>query len=176
MKLLILSMFIIAGFSSCSLINQNGSFTNSSIQKVDMGKFNGLKIIEIAALNYPETTTQTATSQLFTDKDKDNFGDTLIQSLKRSDVRVLPSAQTKIHINFTQLVMADGKNGKNGKNGKIMTMTAEVAVSRNGIISRKTIKISSKSKPTIGATKDNGVELFIQELGNLLREQSSFKR
>jgi hypothetical protein len=173
MKLLILSMFIIAGFSSCSLINQNGSFTNSSIQKVDMGKFNGLKIIEIAALNYPETTTQTATSQLFTDKDKDNFGDTLIQSLKRSDVRVLPSAQTKIHINFTQLVMADGKNGKNGK---IMTMTAEVAVSRNGIISRKTIKISSKSKPTIGATKDNGVELFIQELGNLLREQSSFKR
>ena len=170
MKLLILSMFIIAGFSSCSLNKQNGSFTNSSIQTVDMGEFNGLRIIEIAALNYPETTVQASTSQVFTDKDKDNFGDSLIQSLKRSDVRVLPSAQTKLHIDFTQLTLSDDETGR------IITMTADLAVSRNGIISRKTIEINSKSKLTIGATKDNGVKMFIQELGDLLREQSSFKR
>ena len=107
---------------------------------------------------------------MFTDKDKDNFGDSLIQSLKRSDVRVLPSAQTKLHIDFTQLTLSDDETGR------IITMTADLAVSRNGIISRKTIEINSKSKLTIGATKDNGVKMFIQELGDLLREQSSFKR
>jgi hypothetical protein len=170
MKLLILSMLIIAGFSSCSLSKQNGSFANSSIQTVDMGKFNGLRIIEIAALNYPETTDQAQTSQVFTDKDKDHFGDSLIQSLKRSDVRVLPSAQTKLDIDFTQLTLLDDETGRT------ITMTADVAVSRNGIITRKTIEINSKSKLTIGATKDNSVKMFIHELGDLLREQASFKR
>jgi hypothetical protein len=55
-------------------------------------------------------------------------------------------------------------------------MIADVAVSRNGIVSRKTIEINSHAKFTIGATKDSGVQMFIKELGELLREQSSFKR
>jgi hypothetical protein len=138
-----------------------------------MGEFNGLRIIEIASLNYPEVTAQTQTGHMYTDIDKDNFNSSLIQSLKRSDVRVLPSAQTKIHINFTQLAML--KDTKDTKD-TIIKMTAELAVSRNGIITRKTIEINGKGKFTIGATKDNGVKLFIQELGELLREQSSFKR
>jgi hypothetical protein len=132
-----------------------------------MGELNGLRIIEIASLNYPEVTGQTQTGHMYTDIDKDNFNNSLIQSLKRSDVRVLPSAQTKIHIDFTQLAMLKDT---------IIKMTAELAVSRNGIITRKTIEINGKAKFTIGATKDNGVKLFIQELGELLREQSSFKR
>ena len=163
-------MFVVAGFSSCTLSGQNGSFTNSSIQIVDMGKFKGLRIIEIASLNYPEKTAQTQSSQVFTDIDKDNFGESLIQSLKRADVSVLPSAQTKIRIDFTRLVMPEDENGTT------MTMTADVAVSRNGIVTRKTIEISSKAKLTLGRTKDNAVKIFLQELGELLREQSSFKR
>jgi hypothetical protein len=162
-------MFVVA-LSSCSLNKHNGSFSNSSVQTVDMGKFYGLRIIEIAALDYPQVTTQIQTIPVFTDIDKDNFGDTLIQSLKRSDVRVLPSAQTKMHIEFTELAILDATKGP------IMTMIADVAISRNGIISRKTIEINSHSKFTIGATKDNCVKMFIQELGDLLREQSSFKR
>ncbi|GAC17556.1 hypothetical protein [Paraglaciecola arctica] len=169
MKSWLLIVFIVA-LTSCTLSKQNGSFSNSSIQTIDMGKFYGLRIIEIAALDYPQATTQTLSIPKFTDIDKSNFGDSLIQSLKRSDVRVLPSAQTKMHIEFTKIALVDGTNGT------IMTMSADVAVSRNGIISRKTIEINSDSKLTIGATKDNGVRMFIQELAELLREQSSFKR
>ena len=170
MKFFLFITFIIITFCNCTLSLQGSRFTNSSIQKVDMGEFNGLRIIEIASLNYPEVTAQTQTGHMYTDIDKDNFNSSLIQSLKRSDVRVLPSAQTKIHINFTQLAML--KDTKD----TIIKMTAELAVSRNGIITRKTIEINGKAKFTIGATKDNGVKLFIQELGELLREQSSFKR
>jgi hypothetical protein len=58
----------------------------------------------------------------------------------------------------------------------ILTMTADVIVSRNGIITTKLIKISSKAKFTSGSTKNNGVKMFIQAIGELLRDQSSFKR
>jgi hypothetical protein len=170
MKCWILKIFFIIGFSGCTLSDQNGRFTNSSVQKVDMGKFKGLKIIEIASLNYPDLTAFTPTKQLFTEIDKDNFSESLIQSLKKSDVRVLPSAQTKVHIDFTQLDLLDGETAR------IMSMSADVAISRNGIITRQTFEIDSKTKTTIGATKDNGVKLFIQKLGEMLREQSSFKR
>jgi hypothetical protein len=169
MKSWLLIVFVVA-LTSCTLSKQNGSFSNSSIQTIDMGKFYGLRILEIAALDYPQATTQTPSIPEFTDIDKDNFSDSLIQSLNRSDVRVLPSAQTKMHIEFTEIAIVDGTKGT------IMTMTAEVAVSRNGIISRKTIEINSEQKITIGRTKDNGVKMFIQELAELLREQSSFKR
>jgi hypothetical protein len=170
MKLLILSMLIIAGFSSCSLSKQNGSFANSSIQTVDMGKFNGLRIIEIATLNYPESTAHTQTKPLFTEIDKDNFSESLIQSFKKSDVRVVPSAQAKIHIGFTQIAMFEDTQGST------MKITADLAVSRNGIVTRKTIEINSKAKLPLGRTKDNSVKMFIQKLGELLRKQSSFKR
>jgi hypothetical protein len=173
MKCLIWIVFIVVGFSGCSLTKQNGSFTNSSIQTVDMGKFNGLRIIEIASLNYPETSAQTKTSQVFTEIDKGNFSDTLIQSLKNSDVSVLPSAQTKIHIDFTQLAMLEETKGVTGK---IVAMTADVTVSRNGIITRKTIQVNSQVKLTVSGTKDNAVKIFMQKLGELLRKQSSFKR
>ena len=157
-------------FSGGSLNKQNGSLTHSSIQTVDMGEFNGLRIIEIATLNYSETTAQTLTSPLFTNIDKDNFSATLIESLGRSDVSVLPSAQTKIHIDFTLLALL--------KDTKIttMAMAANVVVSRNGISTRKTIEINSKAKFTIGTTKDNGIKMFIQKLGDVLREQSALKR
>ncbi|MFT6988838.1 MAG: hypothetical protein ACJASL_000803 [Paraglaciecola sp.] len=170
MKYWILITLVVIGISSCTLNNQYGSFPNSSIQTIDMGEFKGLRIIEIASLNFPEPTTPTHTSEVFTTIDNDNFGDSLIQSLKRSDVRVLPSAQTKIHIDFTQLAMLEDTKST------MMTMTANVAVSRNGIVTRKTININSKAKFNIGQTKDNGVKMFIQELGDLLRQQSSFKR
>jgi hypothetical protein len=173
MKYWIWIIFIVSSISSCSLREHNGSSTNSSIQTVDMGEFNGLRIIEIASLNYPETLNQIKTSQGLTEIDKSNFSDTLIQSLKKSDVSVLPSAQTKIHIEFTQLVLLEDKKGVKGKS---MAMTAFVAVSRNGIVTREIIQINSKVKSTIGGTKDNGVKMFIQKLGELLREQSSFKR
>jgi hypothetical protein len=35
---------------------------------------------------------------------------------------------------------------------------------------------NSNTKITIGATKDSGVQMFILQLAELLREQSSFKR
>lgn len=138
-----------------------------------MGEFNGLRTIEIASLHYPETSAQTKTSQEFTDIDKSNVVDTLIQSLKRSDVRVLPSAQTKIHINFTQLVIFEETKSLKDK---IMMITADVAVSRNGIITRKVIQINSQTKVTVSGAKDHGMKMFMQKLGQLLREQSSFKR
>ena len=169
MKYCVLIM-LVAGFSSCSMNNQNGNLTNSNIQTIDMGEFNGLRIIEIASLNYPELTFPTHTSHVFTKIDNDNFGDSLIQSLRRSDVRVLPSAQTKIHIDFTQLAMLEDTKGTT------ITMTANVVVSRNGIVTRKTIDINSKAKFSISQTKDNGVKMFIQQLGELLRQQSLFKR
>lgn len=170
MKYWIGIILVIAGISGCALNQEKGHFTRSSIQAVDMGKFKGLKNIEIATLNYPETTTPMQTSHVFTEMDIDNFSDSLIQSLKRSDVRVLPSAQTKVHIDFTQIVMLDEPTGT------IITMVADVIVSRNGIVTRKTIEIKSKAKLTIGGTKDNGIKMFIYEIGELLREQSSFKR
>ena len=170
MKFCIFIVFIVAGFSNCTLSDKNSYFSNSSIQIIDMGDFKGLKIIEIASLNYPESTTQTKTSQVFTETDKEYFNDSLILSLKKSEVRVLPSAQTKIHINFTQLAI----NGN--LEDTMLIITADLAVSRNGIITRKTIEITSQAKRTIGATKNNGVKMFIQELGDLLREQSTYKR
>lgn len=158
-------IFSLIIFSSCSLND-----INSSVQTVDMGKFPGLRIIQIASVNYPELTTVPNGFQYFSDIDKDNFDDSLIQSLKRSDVRVLPSAQTKIHIDFIDLDLPEELTGSK------ITLAANVIVSRNGIITRKIIEVSSKSKGSVGATKSNNVKMFIQELGNLLREQSSFKR
>ena len=170
MKYWIYFLFIVAGVSSCKLSEQNKRFSNSSPQTVDMGEFKGLRIIEFASLNYPQTTSQTQPSQAFTEIDKEYFSDSLIQSLKNSDVRVLPSAQTKIHIDFTQFAMMKDSEET------IMAMTASVAVSRNGIITRRTIDIKSKAMFTIGASKNNAVKQFILELGELLREQSLFKR
>lgn len=170
MKFLIWIVFLVATFSGCSLSQQNSSFTNSSIQIIDMGKFKGLMIIEIASINYPDSTANTHTKPLFTEIDKDNFSESLIQSFKKSDVRVLPSAQTKIHIDFTQIAMLEDTQGTT------MMITADLAVSRNGIVTRKTIEINSKSNITLGRTKDAAVKMFIQKLGELLREQSSFKR
>jgi hypothetical protein len=170
MKFLIWIVFLVATFSGCSLSQQNSSFTNSSIQIIDMGKFKGLMIIEIASINYPDSTANTHTKPLFTEIDKDNFSESLIQSFKKSDVRVLPSAQTKIHIDFTQIAMLEDTQGTT------MMITADLAVSRNGIVTRKTIEINSKSNITLGRTKDTAVKMFIQKLGELLREQSSFKR
>ena len=110
---------------------------------------------------------------MFTEIDKDNVRGSLIQSLKKSNVRVLPSAQTKIHIDFTQIAMFEDTQGTQRTR---MVITADLAVSRNGIVTRKTIEINSKPKITLGRTKDKGVKIFIQKLGELLREQSSFKR
>lgn len=165
MKYWVVVILTLVIFSSCSLND-----INSSAQTVDMGKFPGLRIIQIASVNYPESIAVANSSLFFTDKDRDNFSDSLIQSLKRSDVRVLPSAQTKIHIDFINLAT------QKDSTGSPMTLAANVIVSRNGIITRKTIEISSKAKRNVGATKSNSVKMFIQELGNLLREQSSFKR
>ena len=170
MKSVIWIVFLVAAFSSCSLSQQNPSFTNSSIQTIDMGKFKGLRIIELASVNYPELTVHTQTKPLFTEIDKDNVSESLIQSFKKSNVRVLPSAQTKIHIDFTQIDMFEDTQGTT------MIITADLAISRNGIVTRKTIEINSKPKITLGRTKDKGVKIFIQKLGELLREQSSFKR
>ncbi|AGH45176.1 hypothetical protein C427_3067 [Paraglaciecola psychrophila 170] len=116
-------VFFVLLFSGCSLSKQNLSFTNSSIQTIDMGKFKGLMIIEIASLNYPDSTAHTQTKPLFTDIDKDNFSESLIQSLNKSDVRVLPSAQTKIHIDFTQIAMFEDTQGST------MKITADLVVS-----------------------------------------------
>jgi hypothetical protein len=85
-------------------------------------------------------------------------------------VLVVPSAQTKICIDFTQIAMLEDIQGT------IMMITADLAVSRNGIVTRKIIKINSKAKLTLGRTKDNGVKIFIQKLGDMLIEKSSFKR
>jgi hypothetical protein len=169
-KFLIWIVFLVATSNGCSLSQQNPSFINSSIQTIDMGKFKGLMIIEIASLNYPESTANTLTKPLFTEIDKDNFSESLIQSLNKSDVRVLPSAQTKIHIDFTQIAMFEDTQDST------MKITADLVVSRNGIVTRKSIEINSKAKLTLGRTKDNGVKMFIQKLGEVLREQSSFKR
>jgi hypothetical protein len=160
-------ILIIIGFSGCQLFAQKGKVTNSSIQAIDMGKFSGLWIIEIASINYLEATAQTQDIFRSTDIDKENFSESLIQSLQKSNVRILPSAQTKIHIDFTQFGMSEDT--------KYITMTikANVSVSRNGIITRKVIEIDSKS---IRSSKDNGIKMFILEIGNLLREQSFFKR
>jgi len=59
MKSVIWIGFHVAALSSCSLSKQNGDFTNISIQIIDMVKFNGLRIIEIAAVNYPDSTAHT---------------------------------------------------------------------------------------------------------------------
>lgn len=158
------------GFNSCALKGSNGRFTNSSVQSIDMGKFISLRTVEIASLNYPEFSESPKTQSMFTQIDKANFSDSLIQSFKRSEVRVLPSAQTKIHIDFTQLVLPDEKT-----NFKII-MNAKIVISRNGTTTRKFIEISSQPKMSIGSTKDKAVQLFILELAELLREQSSFKR
>jgi len=107
---------------------------------------------------------------LVTEIDKDNFSESLIQSFKKSNVRVLPSAQTKIHIDLTQIAMIEDTQGT------IMIITFDLAESRNGIVTRKTIEINSKAKITLGGIKDMGVKIFIQKLGELLREQSSFKQ
>lgn len=170
MKYYIWLILLFLGFSSCKLSEHPDGFTNSNVQIVDMGKFNGLRIIEIASLNYLDPTSKTQTGWVFSEFDKENFSVSLIQSFRRWDVRVLPSAQTKIHINFTQLSMSEDPTNS------IFIITADVAVSRNGIITRKVIKIYSKARYTMGKTKNNGVKKFIQELGELLRDQSFFKR
>ena len=135
-----------------------------------MGKLKGVRIIEIASITYPDSTAHTQTKPLFTEIDKGNVSAFLIQSLKKSNVRVLPSAQTKIHIDFTQMAMFEDIQGKR------MVITADLAVSRNGIVTRKTIEINSKPKITLGRTNDKGVKIFIQKLGELLRGQSLFKQ
>jgi hypothetical protein len=167
---LVFIIIIVMSFNGCSLNGSNGRFTNSSVQTIDMGKFTGLRIIQIASINYHDWKGQTQPKYVFTEIDKENFSDSLIRSFKRSDVRVLPSAQTKIRIEFTQFELAEGLQNQ------MLIIKADTEISRNGIITRKTIEISCKSKLTIGATKNYGVKMFIQELGNLLREQSSFKR
>ncbi len=170
MKYWICTLMFVASFSGCKLSEQHGGFNNSSIQIVDMGQFNGLRIIEIASLHYPAPTSENQVGWIFSEVDKDNFNETLIQSLRKSGVRVLPSAQTKIHLNFTQVAMSEIQKDT------MLIMTADVAVSRNGIITTKVIEISGKAKLTLGLTKNNGVNMFIQAIGELLREQSSFKR
>jgi hypothetical protein len=127
-------------------------------------------IIELASINYPDSRDHTQTKPLFSKIDKYNFSESLIQSLNKSDVLVVPSAQTKICIDFTQIAMLEDIQGT------IMMITADLAVSRNGIVTRKIIKINSKAKLTLGRTKDNGVKIFIQKLGDMLIEKSSFKR
>ena len=170
MKVWIWSILFVASLSSCKLSQQHSGFNNSSVQIVDMGQFNGLRIIEIASLHYAESESKNQACWVFSEIDEVNFNESLIQSLRRSDVRVLPSAQTKIHLNFTQIAMIEIQKDT------ILTMTADVIVSRNGIITTKSIKISSKSRFTSGSTKKNGMKMFIQAIGELLREQSSFKR
>tara|TARA_R110000751_G_scaffold91266_2_gene178792 strand:+ start:19925 stop:20437 length:513 start_codon:yes stop_codon:yes gene_type:complete len=169
-KYLVCIFLLITGLSSCALNEQNGLFTQSTVQTVDMGNLDGLRIIELAALSYPESSSQTKNNLMFSDKDKENFEDSLIHSLNRSGVRVMPSAQTKLHIDFTEIAMPEMESGK------IISMNAQIAVSRNGIIKRKTIKISRESKLTIGATKDIALKNFILKLGDLLREQASYKQ
>ena len=163
-------IFITLSLSGCVISEQAGKFSDSSIQTVEMGKLTGLRIIEIASVYYPDPSTLAQSGFEFSDVDKEHFGDSLIQSFKRSDVRVLPSAQTKVHIDFTKLLWNDDLKQE------LLIMSADVVVSRNGIMTRKTVKISYLPKFTIAATKNHGVKLFIQELGNLSREQSSFKR
>ena len=170
MKCWLLSMFMVAGLNGCQLYTQKYGSTNSSIQTVDMGKFNGLRIIEIASLNYPEVAIQTQANFGFTERDKENFSDTLTQSLQNSDVIVLPSAQTKIHIDFTKIVITEDIKGI------IMTINADLAVSRNGIITREVIEVVSQANITYRSTKNNVMTVFIQKIGNLIRQQSSFKR
>jgi hypothetical protein len=170
MKCVNWTLFIMLGLSGCAFNTTNGSFSDSSIQTIDMGKFNGLRIIQIASLNYPELSSKASSSQVIIGIDKDNFNDSLIESLKMSNVRVLASAQTKIHLDFTKFLQIENDEDN------IMIMSANVAVSRNGIITRKTIEISSLAKMTTGATKNHTVKKFIQALGEMLREQSTFKR
>jgi hypothetical protein len=170
MKYVVWIVFFVLIFSGCSSSKQNLTFTNSGIQIIDMGKFKGLMIIELATVNYPDSTDHIQTKPLFTEIDKDNFSESLIQSLNNSDVRVVPSAQTKIHVDFTQIARFEDIQGTT------MIITADLAVSRNGIVTRKIIEIKSKAKLTLGRTKDNVVIMFIQKLGEVLREQSSFKR
>ena len=170
MKVWIWSILFVASLSSCKLSQQHSGFNNSSVQIVDMGQFNGLRIIEIASLHYPESESKNQAGWVFSEIDEVNFNESLIQSLRRSDVRVLPSAQTKIHLNFTQIAMIEIQKDT------ILTMTADVIVSRNGIITTKSIKISSKSRFTSGSTKKNGMKMFIKAIGEFQREQSYFNR
>jgi hypothetical protein len=159
-------MVTVTGFSGCQMRDKNGKVSKSSIQTIDLGEFNGLRIIEFASLNYSEAAVQTHTNFGFTEFDKENFSDSLYQSLQNSGVSVLPSAQTKIHIHFTRFAITEDTKDI------IVTINADVSVSRNGIFTRKSIKINSK---TIDSKKDNAIKKFIQKLGEMLREQSPFK-
>ncbi|MFT5840229.1 MAG: hypothetical protein ACI9UT_002740 [Flavobacteriales bacterium] len=159
-----------AGFNGCQQHTQKWGPRNSSIQTVVMGKFNGLRIIEIASLNYLKVAIQTEVNSGFNECDKENFSDSLIQSLQNSDVIVLASAQTKIHIDFNMIVITEDIKGI------IMTINADVAVSRNGIITRKVIEVDTQPKITFSSTTNNAITVFIQKLGHLIRQQSTFKR
>jgi len=167
----ILCLFlVITNICSCGSNQHDGSFSKSSIQTVDMGKFKGLRIIEIASLNFLESMDKIANEQLFTKIDQENLSRSIVDSFSKSDIEVVPSAQTKVHLEFTEFVLLQEEKNR------VFKMTATVAVSRNGIVTRKIIEINGKEKRTLGRTKDNGVKIFILGLADLLREQSSFKR
>lgn len=170
MKYWLSFIFIIVGFNGCAFNEEDGRFAKSSVQTVDMGSFKGLRMIEIASVNFLKDSDKTTNQSLFTEIDQENLSDSLISSLKESDVQVVPSAQTKIHLDFTEFVILEEDKRR------VFKMTANVAVSRNGIVTRKIIEINGKDKLTLGRTKDNGVKVFILGLADLLREQSSFKR
>jgi hypothetical protein len=163
-------IFIVAAFNGCAFNKQDGRFAKSSIQTIDMGTFNGLRIIEIASVNFLKDSDKTTNPSLFTEIDQENLSDSLIRSFKKSGVQVVPSAQTKIHLDFTEFVILEEEKGS------VFKMNANVAVSRNGIVTRKVIEINGKDKLTLGRTKDNGVKIFILGLADLLREQATFKR
>lgn len=170
MKYWLSFIFIIVGFNGCAFNEEGGRFAKSSIQTVAMGKLIGLRTIEIASINFLDDRDTTSTESLFSIIDKQNLNDSLISSFRESGVQVVPSAQTKVHLDFTQFVILEIENRR------VFKITAHVAVSRNGIVTRKIIDIHAKEKFTLGGTKDNGVKIFILGLADLLREQSSFKR
>jgi hypothetical protein len=178
-------MFLILSISSCAGPSKGGLFGNSGVQIVDMGEMKGFKIIEIATLRYPDDDTTSnqaeiflvknselsvSTEGAFTADDKDNFSQSLMLSLRSSDVKVLDSAQTKLHINFSRISLAN--KGRN----KVMVFVADVSVSRNGMTTKQKIEVMGKAKVTLSSTKADGVKTFLQEVGKLLSEQSAFKR
>lgn len=165
MRLLLAALFILTFLPGCSTNGQSHSSASASVQTVDMGKFKGLTIIQIASITYPADT-----DLEFSEVHQANFSQSLIQSLRKSSVQVLPSAQTKLHISFTKLSM------DNELHEPTMAMSADVAISRNGIITRKAIQSTSLVASSNQRTRDLLIENFIRDLGQLLREQALYKR
>jgi hypothetical protein len=175
---LLAAIILLPLLNGCALYHpQRSIFVSSSVQTVPISLAEAVESLYVAPISYPPTelsdTQHTAYmgsgvfvpishTYIYDDVDREYLMQSIVNSFEAAGVQIADTAPNQLTIEFTQIGMASGTWGS------VLVLDATATFVQGDTAETAEISVRGESAATVAAAKNNGVELFIEELAALV--------